>query len=709
MRTTFFKAMLLATAALLSQPVAAQTIGEATRGAVVLRPKGATEPIVLYRKSYALVIGNDNYQSWPKLTNAVKDAEAVKEALEKLDFEVKLVSDLSRDRLVATLEEWFRFAGMEEDTRLLVWFAGHGHTIERPGQEPRGYIVGTDAGRAPGVAILPKSEVEFARGALPMSRFGELVREAYSRHVLVVLNSCFSGTVFSANRSGAPPPLISSMTSLPVRQFITSGTAGQSVRDDGMFRRLFISAVTGQEPDADADKDGYVTGTELGLFLQSKMVNLSNNRQKPVYGPLRETGFDRGDFVFSLKREAVPPVPAPLPPDNKDEAFWLFIRDEKNAGLTDRFVSRFPETPFRSSAEEHAARLRGDVVKGVPPAVSPVLPSRPFNSVEIYFGTDRRQDDKASRVGFAGERAGRLALGRAVVSVPKQRERGSLTRPTSRLLVYTAAEDPTRDFTLRSIEMQTRDVMAGAVRAQMAAGPRSRQALVFVHGYNMTFDDTLYRAAQLATDTDFAGPVFVYAWPSSGRVSDYMYDREFVQAAEPHFREFLETLSRDLGLERVHLLGHSTGNQLIMNTLQAIGSNPKNIPFGEYIAAAPDLTSELFDIGCNAIKSLVRGITVYASNNDRALQASSRISAGQSRAGEIGRNGPTISPCADVIDTSALASDQFSTNHSAFAERGDLLGDMSRLLQSGQRPPHSRTAQLESVIGTRGAYWRFAR
>jgi hypothetical protein len=63
--------------------------------------------------------------------------------------------------------------------------------------------------------------------------------------------------------------------------------------------------LAGKEPDADANHDGYVTGTELGLFLQQKVTNLTHNRQTPRYGKLNAYGYDRGDFVFQVGKPDV--------------------------------------------------------------------------------------------------------------------------------------------------------------------------------------------------------------------------------------------------------------------------------------------------------------------------------------------------------------------------------------------------------------------
>jgi len=112
-----------------------------------------------------------------------------------------------------------------------------------------------------------------------------------------LFDSCFSGSIFALGR--AIPENISYKTSKPVRQFITAGSADEQVPDESVFRSQFVAALQGE---GDADQDGYLTGVELGEFLQSKVVNYSNGTQHPQYGKIRNPHLDKGDFVFLLPK-----------------------------------------------------------------------------------------------------------------------------------------------------------------------------------------------------------------------------------------------------------------------------------------------------------------------------------------------------------------------------------------------------------------------
>jgi len=101
------------------------------------------------------------------------------------------------------------------------------------------------------------------------------------------------------------PSAISYNTSKPVRQFITSGSAEEQVPDQSLFREYFVKAIT--TGDADANQDGYLTGSEMGSYLFDKVTNYSYNQQHPQAGKIRDQHLDKGDFVFVLNSQQVEP------------------------------------------------------------------------------------------------------------------------------------------------------------------------------------------------------------------------------------------------------------------------------------------------------------------------------------------------------------------------------------------------------------------
>jgi formylglycine-generating enzyme required for sulfatase activity len=315
----------------------------------------------LYDASYALVIGNDAYKTWPRLSNAVKDAELVAAELENQGFEVTLRRNLTSTQLKSVLEEFYIVKGADKNARLMVWYAGHGETVNG-----EGYLVPVDAPRV-------TSGPQFKFKALSLRRFGEFVRQAEAKHAMAVFDSCFAGTIFGSTRD-KPPPAVTRSTGLPVRQFLTSGDAGEAVSDDGTFRKLFIRALRGEER-ADANGDGYLTGSELGNFLGDRVVNLQMG-QTPRYGKLRDPDYDRGDFVFSLGGAVS--APAPVNTVDRDALFWTSIKDSSDVADYQAYIDQFPDGGFSALARNKLKRLTKQVASvATAPKTKPPSPVSP--------------------------------------------------------------------------------------------------------------------------------------------------------------------------------------------------------------------------------------------------------------------------------------------------------------------------------------------
>lgn len=259
------------------------------RGAISLAPERGERP---FSAAHALVIGIDGYDAgWPRLGNAVEDAEAVADALKSHGFgDVDLLVDPDGAAMAGAIKRFIYSKGADPDARLVIWFAGHGHTI---GAE--GYLVPRDA---PLPAGDPASEAAFQERAVAMSDFARFMNEVKARHVLAVFDSCFSGSVFDNNRVSVPAA--ASVNRMRVaRQYIAAGGAREVAADDGAFRRAFIEALAGRAPAA-LTANGELTGSRLGAYLAETISKLTSGRQNPLYATSNVVGLDRGDFLFPV-------------------------------------------------------------------------------------------------------------------------------------------------------------------------------------------------------------------------------------------------------------------------------------------------------------------------------------------------------------------------------------------------------------------------
>jgi esterase/lipase superfamily enzyme len=435
--------------------------------------------------------------------------------------------------------------------------------------------------------------------------------------------------------------------------------------------------------------------------LQHEVTNRTNNRQSPDFGSLREDGFDQGDFVFAtspLPSQTSLPPPIALAQSDAPEMLWVLVRDMRRAEVTEAYLKKYPDSPYRLAAEAQITALQK------PQPTESEAATDATTSTAVFYATNRI----ITPDGFGGSRDNELHLGKAVISIPSLHQIGRIELPRNVAVwgasLYRQTLDPLRHFAMLANTPMTPQALPEAVSGT-AVGRNSpkKAALVYIHGYNTSFNEALYRAAQLSWDTQFDGAVFLYSWPSAARASQYLADVSSATASEGHLQEFLELLGSKCDFACVHFIAKSQGVMLLMNTLNRMNATRRSsCPIGEIILAGPDIEAGLFDSLCSTIRPLARGVTVYANRNDKGLIVAASLTSSR-RAGEMATDGPTIGTCADVVEVTT--GDLLGQSY--FASRAPLL-DIAQLLASGTRSPPSRRLGLREIQGSHGIYWRLA-
>lgn len=285
------------------------------------------QEVPLYKASMALVIGASKYKTWPSLPNVERETAAVAAALRKQGFLVRHVIDPSGDTLQSAFRDFFAEYGGDPDNRLLVYYAGHGHSIGETG-----YLVGVDAPN-------PTTDLaNFLKRSQSMSLLVAASKDYRARHALYVFDSCFSGAIFSARSEYSAPAIdrenvtryLTGPAAFPLRQFITSGSESQRVPEVSQFTPLFLHAIEGRV--GDLSRGGFVSAKEMGYWLQKQLSSYASN-QTPQSGTILDARLDRGDFVFSppaleTQRHPAQGRPATTKVDNDKKRECFKFNDE---------------------------------------------------------------------------------------------------------------------------------------------------------------------------------------------------------------------------------------------------------------------------------------------------------------------------------------------------------------------------------------------
>lgn len=332
--------------------------------------------------------------------------------------------------------------------------------------------------------------------------------------------------------------------------------------------------------------------------------------------------------------------------------------------------------------------------------------NRHARTVDLLFATTRKPAD-SSQDAFSGERNDDVVTyGAASVRIPEKHRIGAVELPWKlkvfSFTLYEEERDETRHFVTRSLSVLTLDDWQSAI-----ASFGETDALVFVHGFNTSFENGLYRFAQIIWDLKYAGLPVLFSWPSRGRIRDYGYDSVSALNASDSFADVLQRISEQRNIKRVHILAHSMGNLVVLEAL-AKHQNAGLFRIGELMMAAPDVDRDRYRKIAPKARRAASGMTLYASAADLALLAS-KILAGQvPRAGDVPPDGPIVVPGIDSIDVTALGAEMFDLGHSAYAETKSVLNDIVGVL-AGTRPPHKRMVEINGIPDgiDPPTYWRY--
>lgn len=334
-------------------------------------------------------------------------------------------------------------------------------------------------------------------------------------------------------------------------------------------------------------------------------------------------------------------------------------------------------------------------------------------AVEFLFATTREKATAPGRTSYSGERGQRLSLGAARVRIPEDHRIGKIELPSSiqilTVSLYEFKANPEKHFVIQGTKDLTPEEWQAAIREK-----NSDEALIFVHGYNTSFDESLYRMAQVVWDLQYPGLPILFSWPSRGGVLNYIYDQQSALGARDSFVAFLQELRRSGPVKRVHIIAHSMGNFLVLEALAALSQDASALQvtagIAELIMAAPDVDRDYFAGISGKIARVASGLTLYASSADKAMVAS-RSLAGVPRAGDVPKDGPLIRPGVETIDVTALGDDVFGLNHDVFATSRSVINDIGILISSApRRLPHLRLHEMRRVPEFADAprYWRYS-
>lgn len=394
--------------------------------------------------------------------------------------------------------------------------------------------------------------------------------------------------------------------------------------------------------------------------------------------------------------------------EQERENYAMAEPPETEGGEANTFAPPVEERqPSRSPPPTYPGRPIAPAPAPVPeaPPAPPPAPGEPerIQKVTVYFGTDRALETVRGARVFGRSEATGLYYGLVDVTIPPGHQEGELESPQWWRFEFNA--DPEKHVTYQGYTLMTRDVFYQRLR-DVVSRSQEKQAFVFVHGFNTSFEDAARRTAQLYKDLRFDGAPIFYSWPSQAELSLFGYNRDVTLSArtEPRLEAFLKEVAARTGARRIHLIAHSMGNKALVNALarMAASRSQQTAPlFNQIVLTAPDIDREVFLDLARRMRGAGQQVTLYASANDKALQASKSYN-GFPRAGDAGAS-IIVAPGITTVDASNVTTAVFDLEHSYFASEKDVLTDLRTLISTG-RPAAQRGLKPVSAPSG-GAYY----
>ncbi len=311
----------------------------------------------------------------------------------------------------------------------------------------------------------------------------------------------------------------------------------------------------------------------------------------------------------------------------------------------------------------------------------------------LIFVVSTRKDEDA---GANEMRADGADYSLQILSVPPQHQAGQIERPMF------GAPDPAKHF----METSRRELDEASFRNELATNisgriGSNRDVLIYVHGFNTTYDEARFRLAQIVEDGRFGGVPILFTWPSSNNILNYEAARESATASRDALVSLLQDLSEVPDVGRIHILAHSMGAWLIMEALRerAIAGSPDlNGKLGMVMLAAPDIDFSVFRE--QLAKLDASHVAVLVSASDRALSLSQTLAGDRPRVGALDPRKPRDRAALARLGVKVYDLSGKSTGligHDTYADAPDVV----RMIGAQIGRPRIQDEDVQAVLGDR--------
>lgn len=349
----------------------------------------------------------------------------------------------------------------------------------------------------------------------------------------------------------------------------------------------------------------------------------------------------------------------------------------------------------------HLAFILKFILTGLVRSSPKVIIESDFLATKIHFATSRSRptDEEEQTQYFSTIPDNKINYGYTVVNVPRRHVKGRLERLN--LLKRHLRLGESHYFHIGEFAIQESDNFWKSIQKNSA----KNSCLLYVHGFNVSFEYAILKSAQIKIDLETELPVISFSWPSQESVLKYSGDKDRADAAAVHLAQVLSELPKQ-GFTEVLLLSHSMGAQCLSKALSLL--KPDQQISSRAVFSAPDITASHFrDRYEKIVRSTIRDTTIHVSSMDYALLFTRPVVDNEPRIGDC-VDGVKVFHGMDTLDLSPSRSffhlSSFSHNYSTKYLKA--IEDLRSFLIDGLPPQKRQLVQLKNKEGQ--VYWKLA-
>jgi len=373
---------------------------------------------------------------------------------------------------------------------------------------------------------------------------------------------------------------------------------------------------------------------------------------------------------------------------------------------------------------DRALETSANVVSGIKNLPSTVLPSQfessvyidgdyniPNASIEVdgayvvlrtFFATNRSVDENAQPYGmFGAGRGNDVTYGKSYVIL--RRSLDTFEIEPEYMIKMDIVDEPSEAATLSHNEIFSREDFSGDLNTAINRSDNN-SVLIYVHGFNVSFEEAAIRSAQLSYDIGFSGTTVFFSWPARGEYPTYIADVESAQASQQYFESMINDVLYLTSANRIYLVAHGLGARLASRVMKSVLLTQPGFRsrVKELVLVAPDIdVNEFTEELVPYIATVDSPVTVYAFGDDSSMAISKSLSDGIA----VGDNSEGVVLVSRVETIDAGGADASLAAHSGFSDTSSILADIWDLIYNGSRANSRRL--LTARYTSEGTYWEY--